>query len=42
MCGLAVEVFVPAPAYAKLQMVFDGVSDEHNFKQLLETLRGQS
>ncbi|MFN5173821.1 MAG: hypothetical protein ACK5GA_02845 [Holosporaceae bacterium] len=37
--SLAVEVIVPVSTYAKLQQVFDGVSDEHNFKQLVETLR---
>jgi hypothetical protein len=36
--SLAVEVSVPASAYSKLKSIFDGVSDEHNFKQLLDTL----
>ncbi|MGI4949206.1 MAG: hypothetical protein ACRYHC_11055 [Janthinobacterium lividum] len=36
---LAVEILVPAPAYARLQSTFEGVSDEHNFKQLIETLQ---
>ena len=36
---LAVEVLVSTATYAKLQEVFRGVSDEHNFKQLLDVLR---
>jgi hypothetical protein len=36
---LAVEVLVSAATYARLQEVFNGVSDEHNFKQLLDVLR---
>jgi len=36
---VAVEVFVPASTYFKLQTVFKGVSDEHNFRQLVEILR---
>lgn len=36
---LAIEVLVPQPAYEKLKATFDGVSDEHNFKQLIEALQ---
>lgn len=36
---LAVEVMVPAPTYARLNKEFGGVSDEHNFKLLAETLQ---
>jgi hypothetical protein len=36
---LAVEVLVPVPTYEKLKQVFEGVSDEHNFKLLLDVLR---
>ncbi|MGC1270000.1 MAG: hypothetical protein WA842_05310 [Croceibacterium sp.] len=35
---LAVEVLIPAPSYEKLKQIFDGVSDEHNFKQLTALL----
>ena len=35
---LAIEVLVPAPAYGKLKATFEGVSDEHDFKRLVETL----
>lgn len=35
---LAVEVLLPAPSYARLRETFEGVSDEHNFKQLIEAL----
>jgi hypothetical protein len=38
---LAVEVLVPAATYARLQDAFKGVSDEHNFKQLLDVLRAR-
>ncbi len=36
---LAVEVLIPSTTYVHLQNVFNGVSDEHNFKQLLDALR---
>lgn len=36
---LAVEVLVPGSAYARLKATFDGVSDEHNFKQLVDSLQ---
>jgi hypothetical protein len=36
---VAVDIFVPASTYVKLQTVFKGVSDEHNFRQLVEILR---
>jgi hypothetical protein len=36
---LAVEVLISTATYAKLQEVFDAVSDEHAFKQLLDVLR---
>ncbi len=35
---LAVEVLVPAGAYAHLKTTFDGISDEHNFKRLAGSL----
>lgn len=35
---LAIEVFVPTETYTRLQTEFQGVSDEHNFKQLLDAL----
>jgi hypothetical protein len=35
---LAVEVLVSTATYERLQEVFSGVSDEHNFKQLLDVL----
>ena len=38
---LAVEVLVPTATYVKLQEAFGGVSDEHNFKQLLDVLRAR-
>ena len=34
----AVEVLVPQQAYALLKSTFEGVSDEHNFKQLADAL----
>lgn len=37
--ALAVEVLIPAPAYLRLKNAFDGVSDEHNLKQLANTLK---
>ncbi|WP_086552728.1 hypothetical protein [Acetobacter orientalis] len=39
---LAVEVLVPAPAYARMKATFEGVSDEHNFKQLIEILQSSA
>jgi hypothetical protein len=36
---LAVEVLVSARTYERLQVEFHGVSDEHNFKQLIEILK---
>jgi hypothetical protein len=36
---LATEVLVSTATYTKLQEVFSGVSDEHNFKQLVDVLR---
>lgn len=36
---LAVEVLVPVSAYTRLKSTFDGVSDEHNFKQLVDALQ---
>jgi hypothetical protein len=38
---LAVEVYVSIETYVRLQEVFGGVSDEHNFKQLLDVLRAR-
>lgn len=35
----ATEILVSSSAYAKLRDTFQGVSDEHNFKHLIETLR---
>lgn len=35
---LAIEVLVPTQTYTRLQAEFQGVSDEHNFKQLLDVL----
>ena len=35
---LAVEVFVAKKTYVRLKELFRGVSDEHNFKQLLDVL----
>ena len=34
----AVEVLVSTETYVRLKEVFGGVSDEHNFKQLLDVL----
>jgi hypothetical protein len=39
---VAVEVLIPVPAYERLKATFDGVSDEHNFKQLIEILKQPS
>jgi hypothetical protein len=36
---LAAAVLVPEGIYKRLHEVFDGVSDEHNFKQLIDALR---
>jgi hypothetical protein len=36
---LAVEILIPVTAYAKLKSTFDGVSDEHNFKQLIDSIQ---
>lgn len=36
---VAIEVLIPASAYAMLAEIFEGVSDEHNFKQLVEILQ---
>lgn len=38
---LAVEVLIALPTYTKIQSVFSGVSDEHNFKQLIDVLCAQ-
>lgn len=38
---LAVEVLVSTRTYARLKEVFEGVSDEHYFKQLLDVLRAR-
>ncbi len=37
--SLAIEVLVPASAYTQLKATFEGVSDEHYFKQLIENLQ---
>lgn len=37
--AVAVEVVVATSTYMKLQEIFKGVSDEHNFKQLVDVLR---
>jgi len=37
----AVEVLISTGTYARLQEVFKGVSDEHNFRQLIEVLRAR-
>ncbi len=36
---LAVDVLVPSATYIRLQEIFKGKSDEHNFKQLLDVLQ---
>lgn len=38
---VAVEIIVPCETYSKLKEMFKGVSDEHNFRQLVEELRSR-
>jgi hypothetical protein len=36
---LSVEILLPASSYIRLNGIFDGVSDEHNFKQLIDSFQ---
>lgn len=39
---LAVETLIPMESYTRLRAALDGVSDEHNFRQLIELLGSRS